>query len=261
MRHKLHCPVCYEKFNQKRYNHNASGCFYKKTNIACNFCGEEHKITECAQFQKQTSSFENRPRFENYPTSRDSEYYPPYPPSGNVDEQFPYRRSRRPVRPEGFHPYQRNVDNYRLYQRTFGGHSPYPEDIGHRAYQRGCEAHDRRVTGHQEYRVVPSSRPHPGRSNVFPREPLVREFQNYETHGVWSEHPLFEEWSPRGRFPTGPPRTHGDQVERSSRHFRETRGSPFVREGVKRQYTEEAREESVETGQIDDLFKDILEEE
>lgn len=50
MKHKLHCPICYQKFGQRRYNHVASVCFYKQTNIACHFCGDQHRITECGEF-------------------------------------------------------------------------------------------------------------------------------------------------------------------------------------------------------------------
>lgn len=49
-KHTLYCPICFLKFNHKRYNHNASVCFYKTTTLACNFCGGDHKITNCGKF-------------------------------------------------------------------------------------------------------------------------------------------------------------------------------------------------------------------
>ena len=269
MRHKLHCPVCYKKFNQKRYNHNASGCFFKQKNIACNFCGEEHKITECAQFRRQTSNArasEYRPRSmvsdfqsEHYPTSRESEHYSLS--RGNVDDYTPYRT---PGRPEGFHPYPRNGyhpyprNGCHPYQRTFDDHRPYSEDLGHRYFRR--EAFNRSTTGYQEYRAAPSSRTPLGQPNVFPQEPLTHDFESHENRSVWNDRPMFGDWMHKGHeFPRGSRCPRG-KVEGVLRDFPERRSSP-VRETIKRQSIEEARETSVETGQIDDLFKDILDEE
>lgn len=80
--HKLFCPICYYKSSRKLYNHNAADCFFRTTDIACNFCGEEHKITECEGFRVHRSRVDDAAEHHQFRLARERPEYREPVPSG-----------------------------------------------------------------------------------------------------------------------------------------------------------------------------------
>jgi hypothetical protein len=51
---KSPCPICKSRFNITALTHKASYCRFKTTDIACNYCGGEHKVTNCPMLSRVT---------------------------------------------------------------------------------------------------------------------------------------------------------------------------------------------------------------
>lgn len=280
---RLNCPICYLKFNQKRYNHNASGCFHKKTKIACNFCGEEHKITECTKFmthlqgQRQEMNSRTHGVRADYRHTADGHY----PCDRGTDDYYPHDRETGVYHPRDrgigdYYPCDRGSGDYYPHDRGTGVYHPrdkgandyYPRDRGSGDYF-PCD----RETDYKypRYRGTGVYYPHiRGADNYYPRyggadkyandraeevyypqdynppPSCMRGWESFPTQPRWREAPPSRDRSPRGRTSS---HTYSQREYRRSRS-REKQTSETV--------PVENRDTTDNEGQIDDLFKNIL---